>query len=247
MKSRRTQAIVVLLVLGTLAASAAPVHAGTRVGLMAGPLAARFANGSGDQRPLARAPATGWSGGGGLVVERPLAPNLAVLAGIEYAQAPDRARLAMTLDSGGGPVTTSALWDIRQHNLLLPVSLKWRRGPLHVAAGPQLRYLLSASRTTSDLRRDPASAAQPRPNRPRPAPAANIFEQAGTFDGDGDATVLYERWTLSAMASLGFTKPVGRHDLRAEVRAWTDVSRTTQHLGGGERATAFQLLLGAFW
>lgn len=245
----RIVALLLVLAAGS-AAAAGPAGAGARVGISAGVLASRFADGNGNLGGLEREPRRAWGGLAGLVAEQALGSGFALAAGLEYAETPDVARVThhgLQFFNGGTAYEARTLWTIRQHALLLPLRVEYRRGPLRVGLGPQLRYLLSAARTSSEFEWVETGSLVPSPNAPRPAPTAQIFEDVGTFDGAGDATSLYERCTLSALASLGVAWPAGGHELRAELRGWTDATRATKDLGGGEKATTFQLVLAGLW
>jgi hypothetical protein len=85
------------------------------------------------------------------------------------------------------------------------------------------------------------------PGRPAAAPAAQIFEDVGTFSGEGDATRFPERWTFSALATAGVALPVAGHELRAERRGFADLTDATKDLGGGEHASVIQVVVGALW
>lgn len=225
----------------------APAEAGTRVGLSAAGLSARFANGGGDPGQLEREPRRAWGGGGGLVLEHALNGPFAFVAGLEYARLPDVARVTnhgVQFFSGGQGYELRALWTLEQDVVLLPLRLEYRRGPLRVGGGPQVRYLARARRQASESEFVPLT---PVFGRPAAAPAAQIFEDVGTFSGSGDATRFYERWTFSALASAGVAWPAGGHELRGELRGCTDLTDATPELGGGERATVFQVVVSALW
>lgn len=225
----------------------APVSAGTRIGLSAGALSARFADGSGDPGALEREPRRAWGGGGGLVGEHALAGPFALVAGLELAKLPDVARVTnhgLQFFNGGQAYEFRTVWTIDQVVVLLPLRVEYRRGPLRVGLGPQARYLAKAWRDGSEFELAPLP---PAPGRPAAAPAAQIFEDVGTFSGSGDATTLYERWTFSALATVGLARPVAGHELRAELRGFADLTDATKDLGGGERASLFQLVVGALW
>lgn len=146
------QGLRVAVALGWLLC-AAPTEAGTRVGLSAGALCARFANGGGDPGQLEREPRWAWGGGGGLVVEHALSGPFAFVAGLEYARLPDVARVTnhgVQFFSGGQGYELRALWTIEQDVVLLPLRLEYRRGPLRAGGGPQVRYLVRARREGSE-------------------------------------------------------------------------------------------------
>lgn len=242
----RLRRAVVALVCGW-ALLAAPVEAGTRIGVSFGALTSRFADGGGDPGTLEREPRRAWGGGGGLVVEHALVGPFALVAGLEYAKLADVARVTnhgLQFFNGGQAYEFRTLWTIDQDVLLVPLRIEYRRGPLRVGLGPQVRYLARAWREGSEFELVPLPLA---PGRPAAAPAAQIFEDVGTFSGSGDATKFYERWTLSALASVGVAWPMAGHELRAELRGFTDLSDATKDLGGGERASVFQAVVGALW
>ncbi len=226
---------------------AAPAEARTRIGLAAGALSSRFADGSGEPGVLEREARRAWGGGGGVVVEHALGGPLALVLGLEYASLPDLARVTnhgLQFFNGGQAYEFRTVWAIDQDVVLLPVRLEYRRGPLRAGFGPQVRYLAKAWREGSEFELVPLPAP---PGRPAATPAAQIFEDVGTFSGSGDATRFYERWTLSALASVGLAWPVAGHELRAELRGFTDLSDATKDLGGGERASVFQAVVGVLW
>lgn len=226
---------------------AAPAEARTRVGLAAGALSSRFADGGGDPGALEREPRRAWGGGGGIVVQHALGGPFALIAGLEYAKLPDLARVTnhgLQFFNGGQAYEFRTVWAIDQDVLLVPLRIEYRRGPLRVGLGPQVRYLAKAWRQGSEFELVPLPLA---PGRPAAAPAAQIFEDVGTFSGSGDATRFYERWTFSATASVGLAWPVAGHELRTELRGFTDLSDATKDLGGGERARVLQLVLAGWW
>lgn len=226
---------------------AVPAEAGPRIGFTLGALSSRFADGGGDPGVLEREPRRGWGGGGGFVVEHSLAGPFALVAGLEYAKLPDVARVTnhgLQFFNGGQAYEFRTVWTIDQDVVLVPVRLEYRRGPLRAGLGPQARYLLKAWREGSEFELVPLPSAL---GRPGAAPAAQIFEDVGTFSGSGDATRFYERWTFSALATVGLAWPVAGHELRAELRGFADLSDATKDLGGGERASVFQVVVGALW
>jgi len=239
-----------LLMTVALAAAPAAGAAPVRVGIEAGVLSARFADGSAGSPTISRDPRRAWGGAVELFAEHSLPGPFALVAGVGYAEPPDVAHVQdheFLFFNGGQAYEFTALWTIRQHVLTVPLRLEYRRGPFRAGAGPQARYLVSAWRTGSDAGLAPVGGLVPSSGRRSPAPAAQIFEEVGTFQGSGDATRLYRRWTFSALASVGLAIPVGGHELRAEVRGWTHLASATKDLGGGERARVVQLGLGALW
>lgn len=242
---RTLSRVAVVAALGWLLA--APAGAGTRIGLSAGALSARFADGGGDPGALEREPRRAWGGGGGLRVEHALAGAFALVAGLEYAKLPDVARVTnhgVQFFNGGQAYEFRTVWTIGQDVVLLPARVEYRRGPLRAGLGPQVRYLAKAWREGSEFDLVPLP---PAPGRPAASPAAQIFEDVGTFAGSGDVTRFYERWTFSAHAAVGFAWPAAGHELRAELRGFADLTDATKDLGGGERAAVFQAAVGALW
>lgn len=240
--------LLVALCLGSPAAS--PAAAGIRWGVSGGPLVSRFADAGGDPAGLSREPKLGWSGGLGVVAAAPLSDRFGLVAGLEYAEVSDLARVtnhSIQFVVDGRLLEMQALWKIRQHALVVPVLLEYRRGPLRVGAGPGLRFLFEASRTSSEFRMVDAGPAPAPAGAAQFAPAAQIFEEVGTFAGRGDATSFYERLTASALGSLGAAWPAGANEARAELRVSTDLGKASTELAGGERATTVQLRVSVLW
>jgi len=214
--------------------------AGPRFGAVAGPLASRFGGGTDDFGLLTREARRTWGGGGGLRIENRLSPGVAFATGVEYVEAPDVARLAT-------PASGRVTWRIRRHEVAVPLVVELHRGAWRAGLGPQVRYLLSARRTSEDYEAPVLPGPQAAPARPGAAPAAQIFEEVGTFDGSGDATGFYQRWTLALQAGIGRAWAADRHELRADVRAGVDLTEASDRFGDGLRGTSVGFTLGLLW
>lgn len=219
---------------------ASPGAAATRLGAVAGAHSGLFSGGTDDTGMLHRESRWAWAGGGGLRVEHALSPRLALATGIEYVETPDVARLESTL-------VGSVTWRIRRHEVAVPLLVELRRGPWRAGLGPQVRYLLSARRTSEDFEPVAQPAATAAASRPIARPAAQIFEEVGTFDGSGDATDFYERWTVALQGGVGRAWAAGGHELRADLRAAFDLTSAGDRFGGDLRGAWAGFAIGLLW
>ncbi len=199
--------------LAALALAAAPARAARpHRGAEADALGARLTYDSDafDYRPH---PRLGWSVASlaGLGVR----PRWTVVSGLRFIQIAERE--IVSVQSSGGPGvrgTVRSWWSW----VGLPVLARyrpWGAWPVYVEAGPELRYLSSAT-MSSDLA-PPVIVAGPAAAL-RGARAAAIFEQAGVVGHDVDVTDWYRRWDVATLVGVGATHRLAGHRVGVHLR-----------------------------
>jgi hypothetical protein len=178
----------------------------------------------------------------GPVVVVPLGSRLSAAAGLRYIEYGDR--FGFTLSDADGPVFSMSVHTVWKY-LSLPAQVRIRPlagRRLYLALGPEVGYLLEArSLEHLEFLRGYALPAVQHAARP----AANIFEDIGTFGPD--QTRLYYRWNLALAGGLGYEFPVGPHAGLAEARythGLTDIARPGSLV---RRTRGFEALLGFLW
>lgn len=161
-------------------------------------------------------------------------------SGLRYVSFADRLIAELTDASG----TTRLTGATRLHYLSVPARLE-----LHpfgddrpgLVLGPELAVLAFARREVDVHGPVPPAPAGAR----RAGPLAQIFEELGTFDREGDVSSDYERVHVLASAGLAWSVPLAGGRARADVR-WVhglgDVRRSgavEQRTGGLELTVGF--------
>lgn len=179
-----------------------------------------------------------WSAG--VALDVPLASQLSIGSGLRYIEYGDRMEVGIVSVGGGAHFERHWAWRY----LALPVHLRFRpaaaRG-FFVGAGPEVGYLLTVWHQEDVTNRGAPFAV----NRPAAGPAANIFEDVGTFFSDPRGA--YRPWNLALSGGVGYEFPLAGHTGIVEARyahGLLDIARSDQLK---RQTRGFEALLGFLW
>ncbi len=195
---------------------------------------------------------TAWSAGATLEV--PVARRFSLASGLRYVEYGDRQEVSFAIGLDPG-VSTTLTFKSRMawRYVAVPVLLRFRpissRG-LFLEAGPEAGYLITVAARTDVTGLD-SNPYVPTPvafaaRRPGARPAANIFEEVGTFDSRG-LVRYYERFNVSLAGGAGWELPWRGHTAVVEARythGRTDIAKSSTLT---RRTRGIELLAGWRW
>jgi hypothetical protein len=190
-----------------------------------------------------------WSLGGsaGVVARWDLGPNWAIEAAPGWERLVDRESGAFALSSGGTVLMSAEFEEtLCFDRVATPVRAVFHpgRSSWSIEGGISAAWLAHAERTT-ELANEYYGDLLAKMARRRATPSARIFEEIGTFDLN-DWTRNFHRWDASAVAGVGWDRPVAARVLRVRVRwqqGFTDFGKFYEPV----RVTAGSAQVGLLW
>jgi hypothetical protein len=180
-----------------------------------------------------------WSAGVDALL--PMGP-IQLATGVRYIEYGEAFDLEFEITNG----SEVSSFSFRDHQvwqyLSLPLIARYAPSRAHgmfLGVGPEVGYLANVKLTLTENGSETTFHAQAPHGRREGVRMAQIFEDIGTFD----PTQLYERWNVSACASIGWTLPVSVHQSEFEFRythGLTDILKSSEF----ERRTRAVEMLG---
>jgi hypothetical protein len=195
-------------------------------------------------RPYGR----GWSVGA--TAEWTPAPTWTVVSGLRYLEAGQSQTLTITGSGTGGPFTAVGHLHDTWHWLAVPLRARvtpWAP-PLSLEVGPEVQVLLAAkSQQELDLGTQALRATGDGSPTVRWAPAAQIFEEVGTFGGDRDVTDRYRRVNVVLGGGVSFAWPARSGHIVAHARCGFGLNDLMKSGAIASRTRAVEVGAGWQW